>query len=84
MVVFVQERRFLQLLFKTCIALLLGWHVYSLLFPFVICGFLGELIHRNNFTAQYLWLPKNRRDSYSPSDTWCYRFAYISLSSHII
>ena len=50
MVVFVQDRRFLQLLFKTCLALLLGWHVYSLLFPFIVCGFVGELIRRNSCT----------------------------------
>ena len=38
MVVFVQDKRFLQLLVKVCLALLLGWHVYSLLLPFIIFG----------------------------------------------
>ena len=33
--VFVQDGRFRQLLAKTCIALLLGWHVYALLLPFI-------------------------------------------------
>ena len=33
--IFVQEGRFRQLLAKTCIALLLGWHVYALLLPFI-------------------------------------------------
>ena len=41
---FAQEGRFRQLLFKTCIALLLGWHVYALLLPFIIIGLAGELI----------------------------------------
>ncbi len=47
MVVFVQERKFRQLIFKTCIALLLGWHIYSLLLPFTILGFVDDLIRRN-------------------------------------
>ena len=38
MVIFAQEGRFRQLLIKACIALLLGWHVYALLLPFVILG----------------------------------------------
>ena len=38
MVMFAQEGRFRQLLIKACIALLLGWHVYALLLPFVILG----------------------------------------------
>ncbi len=44
MVVFVQEGRFRQLLVKTCIALLLGWHVLALLLPFVIFGFARDLL----------------------------------------
>ena len=44
MVVFVQEGRFRQLLVKTCIALLLGWHVLALLLPFVIFGLASELL----------------------------------------
>ena len=43
MVVFVREGRFRQLLVKTCIALLLGWHVYALLLPFVVFGLASEL-----------------------------------------
>ena len=38
MVVFVQEGRFRQLLARTCVALLLGWHVYAFLLPFLILG----------------------------------------------
>ena len=48
MVVFVQEDRFRQLLAKTCIALLLGWHVLALLFPFVIFSLGCELLHARN------------------------------------
>ena len=44
MVVFAQERRFSQLLLKSCAALLLGWHVYALLLPFIIIGISAELI----------------------------------------
>ncbi len=43
MVVFVQEGRFRQLLVKACLALLLGWHVYAFLLPFIIFGLAGEL-----------------------------------------
>ncbi len=44
MVLFVQEGRFRQLLVKTCLALLLGWHVYALLLPFVVLGLTGALV----------------------------------------
>ena len=44
MVLFVQEGRFRQLLGKTCLALLLGWHVYALLLPFVVLGLAGTLV----------------------------------------
>ena len=44
MAVFVQEGRFRQLLVKTCAALLLGWHVYALLLPFIVLGFGGAAL----------------------------------------
>ena len=44
MVIFVQEGRFRQLMIKAFIALLLGWHVYAFLAPFVVLGFIGEII----------------------------------------
>ena len=44
MAVFVQEGRFRQLVVKACAALLLGWHVYALLLPFIALGFGGEAI----------------------------------------
>ena len=44
MTVFIQEKRFPQLLIKTAIAILLGWHVYALLLPFIALGLTQELI----------------------------------------
>ena len=44
MVIFEQEGRFRQLLVKACLALLIGWHVYALLLPFIVLGFGCELI----------------------------------------
>ncbi len=44
MVVFVQEGRFRQLLARTCVALLLGWHVYAFLLPFLILGLAREAV----------------------------------------
>ena len=43
MVVFIQEQRFRQLWIKACAALLLGWHPYAFLVPFVLLGFGSEL-----------------------------------------
>ena len=44
MVVFTQDgKRFRQLWVKSCAALLIGWHVYALLAPFVLLGLGGEL-----------------------------------------
>ena len=51
MVVFVQEGRFRQLLVKTCIALLLGWHVLALLAPFVIFGLASDLLRARSAAA---------------------------------
>ena len=45
MVVFTQDgKRFRQLWIKSCAALLIGWHVYALLAPFVLFGLGGELV----------------------------------------
>ena len=43
MVLFEQERRFGQLVAKVCVALLLGWHVYALLLPFIALGIGSQL-----------------------------------------
>ena len=42
MTVFEQEGRFRQLAVKSILALLLGWHIYALLFPFVVLGLAKE------------------------------------------
>ena len=44
MTILMQEGRFGQLLAKTCLALLIGWHVYALLLPFIVLGLGGETI----------------------------------------
>ena len=44
MALFERDRRFRQLLLKACIALLLGWHVYALLLPFIVFGLTRELV----------------------------------------
>ena len=44
-VVFIQEGRFKQLALKTCIALLLGWHAYAFIAPFIALGLGSELIN---------------------------------------
>ena len=45
--VFTSEGRFGQLLAKTCAALLLGWHVYALVLPFVLLGLAAALRGRD-------------------------------------
>ena len=44
MVVFVQGGRFRQLLAKTLVALLLGWHVFAFLLPFILLGLGSEAV----------------------------------------
>ena len=51
MVLFVQEGRFRQLLVKACTALLLGWHVYALLLPFIVLGMANELNRTRRLSA---------------------------------
>ena len=45
-VIFEQEGHFRQLPTKACIALLLGWHVYALLLPFIAFGLMRELMNK--------------------------------------
>ena len=47
MAVFATDDRFGQLLAKTCVALLLGWHVYALLLPFLVLGLVAALRYRD-------------------------------------
>ena len=53
MIIFVQEGRFRQLLVKTCIALLIGWHVLALLLPFVIIGLASDLLRARSAAATF-------------------------------
>ena len=55
MVLFAQEGRFRQLLVKACAALLLGWHVYALLLPFIVLGLLRELNRARRLSAPQSW-----------------------------
>ena len=55
MVLFVQEGRFRQLLVKSCLALLVGWHVYTLLGLFILMGLAGQFFSRFPFLGG--WLP---------------------------
>ena len=50
MVLFLQEGRVRQLLVKTCVALLLGWHVFALLLPFIVFGLVRECLHAHSAT----------------------------------
>ena len=43
-VVFLQENRFRQLLIKSCLAVLLGWHVLAMLFTFIILSQIKEFV----------------------------------------
>ena len=61
MVIFEQERRFRQLLLKTCIALLFGWHVYALLLPFIALGLIRELITARSGVSLSLNVARNLR-----------------------
>ena len=57
MVVFKRDGRFRQLVVKACAAVLLGWHIYALLLPFIAFGLAGEavaLIRRNPPAPQAL------------------------------
>lgn len=44
MVLYIQEGKLRQLLIKICVALLLDWHVYAILAPFVALGLGSELV----------------------------------------
>ncbi len=51
MVLFVEEGRFRQLILKACAALLLGWHVYALLLPFIVLGMASDLNRARRLSA---------------------------------
>ncbi len=52
MAVFATEGRFGQLLAKTCVALLLGWHVYALLLPYLLLGMVAAFRRRDGIGAR--------------------------------
>ena len=58
MVIFAQERRFWQLLVKACVALLLCWQVYALLFSFIVFGLVRDIIKvRRSFSISPCGIP---------------------------
>ena len=76
MVVFVQEGRFRQLLIKTCIALLLGWHVLALLLPFVIFGLARDLIRARSTDSP---IPARRRGTHAAAALLRSRFFLLGV-----
>ena len=60
MVVFIQDGRFIQLIIKSCAALLLGWQAFAILLPFTIFGCTKELVasrlFRSIFWSRYFIL----------------------------
>ena len=66
MTIFEQDGRFRQLLLKACAALLLGWHVYALLLPFIAFGLTRELIKaRSSVPAPHLALRQLKHSALS-------------------
>jgi len=55
LVVFVQEGRFGQVLGKTCVALLIGWHVFALLLPFIVLGLAAEWLRGKGSVFLRAW-----------------------------
>ena len=78
MVVFVQEGRFRQLIVKTCIALLLGWHVYALLLPFVIFGLASDLWRAGSDASA---LPVQRRLTLAASSLLRSRYLLLGVTA---
>ena len=76
MVVFMQEGRFRQLLVKTCIALLLGWHVLALLLPFVIFGLASDLIRERSAASP---VPDRRRGTHAAAALLRSRFLLLGV-----
>ena len=59
--IYVQENRFRQLLVKACVALLLGWHVYALLLPFIILSVAIEMYRAHGQLRDAPLLARMRR-----------------------
>lgn len=52
MTIFALENRFRQLVIKSCIALLLGWHVLAVLMPFVVLGVFKEFFFTGSMSVR--------------------------------
>lgn len=52
MTIFALESRFRQLVVKSCIALLLGWHVLAVLMPFVVLGVFKEFFFTGSVSVR--------------------------------
>ena len=72
MVVYTQDGRLRQLLAKSCVALLLGWHVYALLLPFVVLGLVEE--------GASAWRGTNRRQRPGASHSLRNRLYSVTLA----
>lgn len=62
MVIYAQDGRFRQLVAKTCIALLIGWHVYALLLPMIALGLIDQAVAswrgQRAAGSPQVWLPR--------------------------
>ena len=81
MVLFVQEGRFRQLLLKSGAALLVGWHVYALLLPFVVLGFLGERLRVSSFRESKWGVRVPRRIEFRRPVSNAFRSRYAVLGA---
>ena len=79
MVLFVQEGRFRQLAVKACAALLLGWHVYALLFAFIAFGIAGEIAARRRPSAPRDARHETKRIAFPPAVWALARSRYVAL-----
>lgn len=81
MVVFVQEGRFRQLLIKAGGALLVGWHVYAVLLPFVVLGFVGERFRVSSFHETKWGIRVPRRIEFTQPLWDAFRSRYAALGA---
>ena len=79
MVLFVQEGRFRQLAVKACAALLLGWHVYALLFAFIAFGLAGEIASRRRLSPLRDARHETKRTAFQSAGLGIARSRYVAL-----
>ena len=63
MVIYVQERRFRQLLVKSGLALLLGWHAYAILMAFVVLGLAADLLKARHIISTHPFMLCNLKQA---------------------